>query len=99
MNRLISTKNHFFISLVGPSGSGKTYSTHQWLKVVTFWPKIGKTYFFYQHPQPLNDVMQKAIDKLESVLGVHFNIINSLKNKDTKYLLLFVDSCAEICNS
>ena len=42
--------------------------------------------------------MQKEIDNLEFVQGVHFEFINSLKNNGTKYLLLFDDPCAEICN-
>ena len=99
MNKLISTKNRIFISLVGPSVSGKTFLIHDWLKVGTFLPKFDKIYFFYQHPQPLYDVMQKEIDNLEFVQGVHFEIINSLKNNGTKYLLIFDDSCAEFCNS
>ena len=61
MNKLISTKNHIFISLVGPSDSGKTYLIHEWLKVGTFQPKFDKTYFFYQHPQALYDVMKKKL--------------------------------------
>ena len=43
--------------------------------------------------------MQKEVDNLEFVQGVHFEFINSLKNNGTKYLLVFDDSCAEICNS
>ena len=43
--------------------------------------------------------MRKEIDNLEFVQGVHFEFINSLKNNGTKYLLIFDDSCAEICNS
>ena len=43
--------------------------------------------------------MQKETDNLEFVQGVHFEFINSLKNKGTKYLLIFDDSWAEICNS
>ena len=43
--------------------------------------------------------MQKEIDNLELVQGVHFEFINSLKKKSTEYLLIFDDSCAEICNS
>ena len=31
--------------------------------------------------------------------GVNFEFIDSLKNNGTKYLLLFDDSCEEICNS
>ena len=99
MNKLISTKNRIFISLVGPCDSRKTYLIHEWLKVGTFQPKFDKIYFFYQHPQPLYDVMQKQIDNLEFVQGVHFEFINSLKNNCTKYLLIFDDSCADICNS
>ena len=99
MNKLISTKNRIFISLVGPSDSVKTYLILEWLKVGTFQPKFGKIYFFYQHPQPLYDVIQNEIDNLEFVQGVQFEFIKSLKNNGTKYLLIFDDSCAEICRS
>ena len=43
--------------------------------------------------------MQKEIEKLEFVQGVNFEFIDSLKNNGTKYLLIFDDSCEEICNS
>ena len=43
--------------------------------------------------------MQKEIDNLEFVQGVHFEVINSLKKNGTNYLLHFEDSCAKICNS
>ena len=99
MNKLISTENRIFMSLVGPSASGKTYLVHEWLKVGTFQPKFDKKFFFHQHPQPLYDLMQKENDNLEFVQGVYFEIINSLKNNGTKYLLIFDDSCAEICNT
>ena len=62
-------------------------------------PKFDKIYFFYQHSQPLYDVMQKQIENLEFVLGVNFEIIDSLKNNGTKYLLVFDNSCEEMCNS
>ena len=99
LKKLISTKSRIFVSLVGPSDFGKTYLIHEWLKVGTFQPKFDKNYFFYQHPQPFYDVMQKEIHNLEFVQGVPFEFINSLKNNGTKYLLIFDDSCAEICNS
>ena len=35
----------------------------------------------------------------EFVQSVHFEFINSLKNNGTKYLLIFDDTCAKICNS
>ena len=99
MNKLISTKNRIFKSLVGPSDSGRTHLIHEWLKFETFQPKSDKIFFFYQHPQPLYDVMQKEIDNLEFVQDKHFEFINSLKNNGTKYLLIFDHSCAENCNS
>ena len=72
---------------------------HNWLKNGTFQTKFDKNYFFYQYSQTLHDVMQKEIENLESVQGVHFEFMESLKNNDTKYLLIFDDSCEEICNS
>ena len=85
--------------MVRPSNSGKTYLIHEWLTLGTFQPKFDKIYFFFQHPEPLSDVMRKEIDNLEFVQGVHFEFINSLKNNDTKYLRFFDDSSAEICNT
>ena len=98
MNKVLSTKNRIFLTLVGPSDSGETYLIHEWLKVVTSHPRLDKIYFFYQHPQPLYAFMQKEIDNLEFVQSVHFKFINSLKNNRTKYLLFFDESCSKICN-
>ena len=99
MNKLVSTKNRSFISLVGTSVSGKTYLIHEWLKVGTFPRKFYDNYFFYQFSQPLYDVRQIEKDNLEFIRRVHFEFINSLKNNGTKHLLIFDDSCAKICNS
>ena len=88
-----------FISLVGPSNSAKTYLIHEWLKFGTFQPKFDRFCFFYQNPQPPYDVMRKEIENLEFVQGVHLEFINSLIENGTKDLLIFDDSCAEICNS
>ena len=99
MNKLISTKSRVLISMVGPSETGKSQLIYNWLKIGTFQPKFDKIYFFYQHSQPLQDVMQKEIENLEFVQGVNFEFIDSLKNNGTKYLLLFDDSCEEICYS
>ena len=60
MNKLISTKNRVFISLVGPSETGKSQLIYNWLKIGTFQPNFDKIYFFYQHSQPLYNVMQKG---------------------------------------
>ena len=99
MNKLISTKNRVFILLVGPSETGKSQLIYSWLKIGTFQPKIDKIYFFYQNSQPLYDVMQKEIENLGFVQGVNFEFIDSLKNNGTGYLLMFDDSCEEICKS
>ena len=56
-------------------------------------------FIFYQHSQPLYDVMQNQTENLEFVQGVNFELIDSLKNNGTKYLLIFEDSYEEICNS
>ena len=68
-------------------------------EIGTFQPHFDKIYFFYQHSQPLYDVMQKEIEKLEFVRGVNFEFIDWLGNNGTKYLLFFDNSCEEICNS
>ena len=99
MNKLVSTKSRVFISLCGPSETGKLQPIYKWLKIGTFQPKFDKIYFFYQHSQPLHDVMQKEIQNLELVQGVNFEFIDSLKNNGTKCLLFFDESCEEICNS
>ena len=99
MNNLISTTNRVFISSVGPSETGKSQLIYNWLKIGTFQPKFDKIYFFYQHSQPLYDVMPMEIESLEFVRGVKFEFIDSLENNGTKYLLIFDDSCEEICNS
>ena len=99
MNKLISTKNRVFISLVGLSETGKTQLIYNWLKIETYQPKFVKIYYFYQNSQPLYDVMQEENENLTFVRGVNFEFIDSLKNNGTKHLLIFDDSCEEICNS
>ena len=78
MNKLISAQNRVFIPLVGPSETRKSQLIYSWLKVETFQPKFDKTYFFYQHSQPLYDVMQKEIENLEFVQAVSFKFFDSL---------------------
>ena len=43
--------------------------------------------------------MLKESENIEIVQGVNFDLIDSLENKGTKDLLVFDDSCQEICNS
>ena len=60
---------------------------------------LTKFTFFNQYSQRLYDVTQKEIENLEFVGEVNFKFIVSLKNNGTKYLLIFDDTCEEICNS
>ena len=99
MNKLISTKNRVFISLVDPTKTGKSQLNYNWLKNGTFQTKFDKNYFFDQNSQPFYDFMQKDIEKLEFVRGVSFEFFDSLKNNGTKYLLIFDGSCEEISHS
>ena len=99
MNKLISTKNRVFFSLVGLSETGKLQLIYNGLKIGTFQPKCDNFHVFHQRSQPLNDVMQKEIENVEVVRGVNFDFIDSLKKNGTKYLVIFDDSCEEICNS
>ena len=77
----------------------KTAAYLQLAKIGTVQPKFDKIYFFYQHSQPLYDVVQKEIEFLEFAQGVIFEFIDSLKKNVTKYLLTFDNSCEQICNS
>ena len=43
--------------------------------------------------------MQKEFENLEFAQGVNFEFIGSLINNGIKYLVIFDDSCEEICNS
>ena len=99
MNKLISTKNRVFFSLVGPSETGKTQPISNWPKIGTFQPKFDKINFVYQHFQPLHDVTQKEIKNLEFVRGVNFEYIDSSKNNGTRYLCISDETFEEICIS
>ena len=44
-------------------------------------------------------MLSKKNENFEFVQGVNFELIHSFKNNGTKYLLIFDDSCEEICNS
>ena len=99
MNKLISTKNRVLTSLAGPSETRKSQLIYNWPKIGTFQPTFDKFCLFHQHSQPLYDVMQKEIENLEFVRGVNFEFTDLLKMNGTKYLLIFDDSCEEICIS
>ena len=99
MKKLVSTKIRVFICLVRPGESGKSQLIYQWLKNDTCQPMFEKIFFFYQPFQPLYDVMLKEVENIEFVQGVNFDFIDSLEKNGTKYLIIFDNSCQEICNS
>ena len=47
MNKIFSSNEQDFISLVGPSGSGKSHFRFDWLKIGTFQPKVDKGFFIF----------------------------------------------------
>ena len=99
MNKIISTKERVFISLVGPSGSGKSHLIHDCLVFGIFQPEFDKIYYFYQHFQSLYGLKSKNIKNIEFVLSVDFDLIQNLPNNGTNFLLIFDDSCEEISSS
>ena len=50
MNKLVSTKNRVFISLIGPSEIGKSQLIYSGLTIGTFHPDFDKIYFFIHIP-------------------------------------------------
>ena len=88
-NKVNCTKNRVFISLVGLSEPGKSQFIYNWLNTGSFQANFNYYYFFYQHSQPLQDVMQKEIENLEYVQGINFVFIDSLKNNGTKKFVIF----------
>ena len=80
MNKIKSTKERIFISLVGPSGFGKSLLIFDWLKIGTFQPAFDKIFHFYQHYQPLYSQMQRK--NLKFIQGVDFDLIENLPNND-----------------
>ena len=97
MNKLISTKNRVFISLVGSFEKRKSQLIYNWLKIGTFQPKFEKKYFI-NTPSHIT-MLCKKIENPELFQGVNFVFTDSLENNGTKYLLIFDSSCEEICNS
>ena len=85
------------MSLVGPSGCGKTYFIFEMLRHKVFKPAFDKVFYFYQHDQPI--FHENEFESIEYVQGVNFDMINQLPADGTNYLLIFDDSCEEICRS
>ena len=99
MNKVISSKERVFMSLVGPSGCGKSQLIFDMLKSGTFQPEFDKIYYFYQYHQPLYTLMKQHIAQIEFIQCVDFEKIDKLPNDGRKYLLIFDDSCDEIMRS
>ena len=64
MNKIISTKERVFISLVGPSGFGKSHLIFELLKIGTFQPKFDKFFIFINI---INLFMDKCKEKTLSL--------------------------------
>ena len=96
--KVFLAKYRVFTSLVGRSETGKSQLLYSWLKIGTFQPKFDKIYFFINILN-LFTMLCKKRSNILFVRGVNFEFIDSLKNNGTKYLLIFEDSCEEICNS
>ena len=79
MNKLISTRNRVFISLLCLSETEKSQLINNWLKNGTFQPKFDKIYFFFERSQTLYDGMLKEIENPEFVQGVNFEFIDLVK--------------------
>ena len=95
MKNLNSTKNRVFLSLVVPSETGKSQLNCIWIKIGMFQPK-----FFFINAHKDLKMLSKKIDNLEFVQGLIFEFLeDSLENNGTKYLIVFDNSCAQICNS
>ena len=93
MNKIISTQDRVFMTVVGPSSGGETELIFKMLSVNTFYPKFNNVIFLYRE-------MQHIYIKKEKTLGVTFKkyanleFLNSLAN-----CLLIIDvSCEEIYN-
>ena len=97
MNKVIDTNNRVFMSFVGPSGCGKTQLIFEMLDRDIFKPCFDKIFYFYQFDQPLFHL--NKLRNLEFIQGIDFDFIKSLPNDGTRYLLIFDDSCEEICSS
>ena len=93
MNRVFSSNEQNFISLVVSNGSGKL----QFIPIRLFQNKFDKIFYFYQHYQPLYGKMRRKITQF--IQGVDFELIENLPNNGTKQLLIFEDSCEEKSNS
>ena len=102
MNKRIDTKSErVFMSLVGPSGCGKTHFIFDLIRNNVFTPPFDKILYFYKYDQDIfkDAVKEFGADLIEFIEGVNFDLIKSLPADGTNYLLIFDDSCGDICDT
>ena len=92
MNKVILTHDRVFMSIVGPSGCGKTELLFRMLKILTFYPRFEKIYYFYKEFQPLFKDMKRVIPGIEFLKYSGFDITKNLSH----CLLIYDDSWEEI---
>ena len=96
MNKIISTNDRVFMSLVGAAASRKYHLILRMLKQGIFVPAFDKIFYFDQYSKA---EMQKEIKNIEFIGSLDLEFIENLPNDGTNYRLIFDDSCDEISKS
>ena len=93
MNKIISTEERIFMSVVGPSGSGKTDLIFKILIGRTFSPKFNQILYFYKEMQQIYINVQQKLN----IRFIRFTGFDNMPNLEN-CLVVFDDSCEEIYN-
>ena len=93
MNKIISTEERIFMSVVGPSGSGKTDLIFKMLIGRTFSPKFNQIFYFYKEMQQIYINVQQKLN-IRFIRFTGFDNMPNLENCP----VVFDDSCEEIYN-
>ena len=109
MNKAIPTDEHIFMCMVGASGTGKTRLILSMLtEFHTFYPPFRRIIYVYRHWQPIFDKFNEqlgpsVITFIQLSVDNPFEFIDTLTGNqggpNTKWLLIFDDSCEEILQS
>ena len=92
MNEIIVNDDRQFMSVVGPRGSEKTRIVFSMLASTSIDRPVEKTCFYDKDYEPLFKQMAEKLD-FEFVPCLDFETIKKLRNG----LLVFADSCKELC--